>query len=190
MTSRTSKRTEPRVTGGATAPDRGAAPGFTLLELLLVVALVGLVLGLTLPRVDAVRDAFLCDEDARSIAVLLRSARHDAVTRRATTAVSIARDEVRTLELRIVEGSTWPDEDPGIGAAACVAHIDDAPVRRVEVSHRIDLVAAEDQILFYADGRSSGGDVAVVDDRDRVLHRLRVDASTAHVLIEASGVRP
>ena len=47
----------------------------TLLELLLVMAVMGLALGLGLPRIGAVRTAYLAAEEAREVAGFLRAAR-------------------------------------------------------------------------------------------------------------------
>ena len=48
--------------------------GFTLLELMLVMAVMSLALGLGLPRIGAVRTAYLAGEEAREVAAFVRAA--------------------------------------------------------------------------------------------------------------------
>lgn len=171
MISPTSKPTDPvRATPGA----RGRARGFTLLELLLAIGLLGLVLGMSLPRVAAVRDGFRHGEDVRAVAVFLRTARDLAVTSRTTTAVSIAGDDPRSIELRYHGG-------PGTRTTEVL--------RRVTIADRIEFVGERDAILFFADARSAGGELVIRDDSGSVRHRVRVEAGPAHVLVDSGGGR-
>jgi prepilin-type N-terminal cleavage/methylation domain-containing protein len=63
--------------------------GFTMLELSLTVAMVGLVAGLALPRFATWRDRIAVDSAASSTMALLATARHGALRRAAVTAVRL-----------------------------------------------------------------------------------------------------
>ena len=168
---------------------KSSEPGFTLLELLLAITLVGLVLSMSLPRIEAVRDGLRDDEDARAVAVLLSTARDLAISTGTTSAVSIAPADPRTLELRIGEQVAPLGEAPVPSAFLPDGEGTEDVVRRVRVRGRIELLADRDRILFFSDGRSAGGDLLLRGAAQRVQHRFRVVDGPAHVLVEAGRTR-
>ena len=76
--------------------------GFTLLELMLVMAVMGLALGLGLPRIGAVREAYLAPygTPARraAIATFLKMGIEYSGSRRAATVLSISASRARAGE--------------------------------------------------------------------------------------------
>lgn len=182
MTTPMSRTCDPGAARPAPRPDRG---GFTLLELLLAIGVMGLVLGLGLPRLGAVKESFLAVEEAREVAALVRTARLDAVANRAAVTVAVAADG-GALELRRARPGTWT-----VGGDQAVAADGDpqepwqgAALRRVAVSGRLDLVTPGPGILFHANGTSSGGELLLCGGDGRLRHRILVDAGTGQVHVQ------
>lgn len=162
--------------------------GFTLLELLLVMAVMGVVLGLGLVRIDAVKASYFAAEEASMVCGLLRAARLDAVATRATVLVGTNPEAPQVLEQRRLPVRSWSAEADAMPVAAPRAW--DGPViRSARVAGRLRLEADGPGILFFASGASSGGELAIEADDGRVLHRLRVDAATGEVVVQP-GARP
>lgn len=166
------------------SPDR---LGFTLLELLLAIGLMGLLLGLTLPRVGAVKESYFAAEETQAVANFLRSAQDAAISRRTTAAVTIGSDERNILEERQLEVRSWHAGD----SAGLVAdsrdwqEIWEAPVaRRTRISGRLRLEGTDQGILFFANGSSTGGEVLIEDEEGRTRCRFHIEASTGEVYVQ------
>jgi prepilin-type N-terminal cleavage/methylation domain-containing protein len=69
--------------------------GFSLAELAVTVALLGLVTAVTLPRLRGFTDWVILDAMARDVTTALAVARHSAVTRASRARLLIARDSLR-----------------------------------------------------------------------------------------------
>jgi prepilin-type N-terminal cleavage/methylation domain-containing protein len=158
--------------------------GFTLLELLLAISVMGVILGLGLPRLEAVRDSYLSTEQARQVAGFLRAARLDAVACRTTVAVTMEVGADDVLELRRLEDGRWPAQDEhqaGLDAAGD-PNIWIAPVvRRIRVDGALRLQADGTAILFHANGRSGGGVVSLAGPGDGRGYDYLVEPSTGEI---------
>lgn len=175
MTARTSRISR------RTATDRS---GFTLLELLLAVSLLGVLLGLAFPRIGAVRDSFLAEESERALVNTVREARIAAIRQRTTVAVMIGETESDRLVVRRLEPAPWPDLELGPLAvdADDWSTVWEAPVvRSWQGEGRLELFADAPGIAFFADGRSSGGRIALRDEDGTVAFRLQVEPRTGEV---------
>ena len=161
--------------------------GFTLLELLLAMALMGLMLGLTLPRIGAVKMAYFATEEARRVANAIRAARAGAITCRTTVALTISPDKVNVLEERRLSVQSWHAGDSA-GLASGRRDwrgIREAPVvRRTEVTGRLRLEFPVTGILFFANGSSSGGEIIMRDGNDDTQHHFMVDSTTGELFVQ------
>lgn len=137
-------------------PDTCAAAGFTLLELLLVLAVLALIAAVGLPALSSPADGVRLRAAADELAASLRIARVTAIARNREVAVVIDADK-RRIEA------------------------DGLPLRRLDPDIAMKLTIAEPEraapsrggFRFFADGSSTGGDV-VLRLRDREV-RLCVD---------------
>lgn len=169
------------------SPPRPASPsrlGFTLLELLLAIGLMGLMLGLSLPRVGAVKKAYFATEEARAVANSIRSAQDSAIARRTTVAVTTNPDLGNSLEVRRLEVQSWyAGDSAGLasGGRDWQAIWDSPVVRNTLVSGNLRLEANEPGILFFANGTSTGGEILIEDEDGRVQHHFRVEPSTGEL---------
>lgn len=165
-------------------PDRR---GFTLLELLLAIGLMGLMLGLTLPRIGAVKTAYFATEEAGSLANAIRGARVSAITGRTTVALTISPGNVNILEERRLPVQSWHAGDSA-GLASGDRDwrgIRDAPVvRRTEVTGRLRLDFPVTGILFFANGSSSGGELTIEDRDGGTQHHFLVDSATGELYVQ------
>lgn len=185
MTSPTWKttRTHSRWTG----PGLPVAPnrlGFTLLELLLAISLMGLMLGLSLPRVGAVKNAYFATEEAKAVANSVRSARGTAIACRTTVALTADSDLENALDEHRLEPGSWHAGDSaGLAAGGQDwQSVWEAPVARTTaVSGRVRVESGEPGILFFANGTSSGGEIVIEDEDGRVQHHFRVEPSTGEL---------
>ena len=161
--------------------------GFTLLELLLAIGLMGLMMGLTLPNVGAVKKAYFATEEAKGLANSIRSARIHAISSRATVALTTTPERRNLLEVRRLSVQSWH-----AGDSAGLASGDrgwrgiwEAPVvRRTEVSGHLQLESPEPGILFFANGSSTGGEVMIHDDEGRLKHHFLIDSSTGELYVQ------
>lgn len=140
--------------------------GFTLLELLVVLALAGLILALVLPRLGGGLATLSVRTASRQVAALLRSARTQAVVERRTVTVTV--DPRRgLLEVEASPGAPAPRRlalPEGIGLAVL-----DAPARSDRAV----------RIRFSPRGGSDGGALGVSGAGRRIL--VAVDPLTGRV---------
>lgn len=141
-----------------------AAGGIVLLELVLALAILGLIAALALPHVPRSTGPAALRAEAYRVAALLRQDRDAAIRRRA--------DVVARLDL----------------AARTVVAGADGRVVRLPRDIRIDLVQSDREatasgggIRFYPDGRSSGGVVTL--SRGALAWRVQVNWLTAAVTV-------
>lgn len=130
--------------------------GFTLLEMLVVLAVAALIAGIGFPRLQSQVTAQEWRTGVASVTALLRSARAQALRSGAVTTVSVAADGRR---IRIGEGR--PLELPG------------------SVS-----VAVSQPVGFHADGSATGGDVMVEGSGRRA--RISVAPATGLLMTRTS----
>ena len=161
--------------------------GFTLLELLLAIGLMGLMLGLTLPNVGAVKQAYFATEEAKAVANTIRSARVEAISNRTTVALTITPDTRNHLEERRLPVQSWY-----AGDSAGLASEDrgwsgiwEAPVvRSTEVSGHLLLESPESGILFFANGSSTGGEIMLHDQDGELKRHFLIDSSTGELFVQ------
>lgn len=135
--------------------------GFTLVELVLVLALIAVVAGLTLPAIGRGVDALEIRAEAAAFSAFLRYAREQAITRREPQEVSV-NPNAHLLTLRTA------------GAEARASR---------RLSPRIAISAESPaglSITFSPRGLSSGGSWRLVG-RDGRAYRVQVDPLTGRV---------
>jgi len=161
--------------------------GFTLLELLLAIGLMGLMLGLTLPNVGAVKQAYFATEEAKGVANSIREARIDAISNRTTVALTISPNSPNHLEERRLSVQSWY-----AGDSAGLASEDrgwngiwEAPVvRSTEVLGHLLLESSEPGILFFANGSSTGGEIMLHDEEGRLMRHFLINPSTGELFVQ------
>lgn len=149
-----------RVTGRAVA----AAGGFTLFEVLIVLAIVALVSATMVPMIARHTGAGRAEQTAREIAAALRQARSDAIADNADDGVVIDTEQ-RTY--RVAGG----------------------PAKRLPATVELSLVTAASEvregfqgaIRFFPDGSSTGGEIAIV--QGDAAFRVSVDWLTGRIAI-------
>lgn len=138
------------------------ASGFTLLELLVVLTLVGLILGLAAPRLSAGVPGVSARAAVRDVAALLQTARNRAVTEQRPVIVAVD-GEGRSLAL--------DDDrlrlDPEVELAVVGARSEAAELR------------------FYPDGSTSGASLRL--GRPGHRYRVELDWLTGRVRIETEA---
>jgi Tfp pilus assembly protein FimT len=109
--------------------------GATLLELAIVLSVIAIVLGISVPRFNAYRDAISTHAAASSIAGLLAGARHDALRRSAITAARF---------------------DTSTGEVVIHASGDTIQRRPLGAIHGVRLKVSRDSIAFSPNGMGYG----------------------------------
>jgi general secretion pathway protein H len=152
-------------TATSRAGDGRLATGFTLLELLIVLAILGLTTALAVPMFSRAMPDLQAKAAARDVAAMLRSARSLAITenREVTVAVDLDRHSV---DLAGVRSETVK---PGIGLDLYSA-----------MEELIDRGAG--RIRFYPDGTSTGGRVGLSTATHR--YEVIVDWISGGVMID------
>jgi general secretion pathway protein H len=148
------------------------AQGFTLLELMLVLAIAAAVMALAPPLLYQAMPGLQLKSAARQVAAGFRSARDQAITRRAETLLSVDLDE-RRIEW---SGARRPLELP-----------DGLEVSLVTATSELGRDARQGSIRFYPDGSSTGGRVTV--SHGERGYRVDVDWLTGRVSIGEADAR-
>lgn len=143
----------------------GEAPrGFTLVELLVVLAILGLIVALTAPAFDRVLPGLELRTGARTVAAALREARGLAIGENAEAVLTIDLD---TRSLQVNSGPAVP-LSPRLGITLVTA------TREI-------IASGAGSIRFYPDGTSTGGRVTLSLDKRR--YDVLVDWITGRVTI-------
>jgi prepilin-type N-terminal cleavage/methylation domain-containing protein len=161
--------------------------GFTLVELLLVISVMGLALGLSLPRVGAVREAYFATEEVREVAGFLRAAKHDAVANRTTVGLAAAVDAANVLEQRRLPACSWRTDEaahPRMEFRDRGEVWDADVVRRTEVAGRVRLISDGPGILFFANGTSTGGEIMIFAEDGGLQCHFRIDPGTGEFIAQ------
>lgn len=148
---------------------RGPESGFTLLELVVVLALMALILGLVLPGLQRSWKRERDRANLRQLAVVLRTARSEAATLRQRVRVFL---DVNSGRYRL-EGSQRRGQVTGM---------------RLAEAHLVwqDFTKRQGYIAFYGDGSSSGGKLTLVDPTGQ-RQVLEVEVITGKVTLKAEG---
>lgn len=149
----------------AAAADRSA--GFTLLELMVVMALMALIVGLVVSRLPAGPSRTQVVASAKSLASGLRTARGAAIHE--------SREAVFTVDL--AARRFWVDRR-------------DPVALRADIGLALDIAAAEragetaGHIRFFPDGSSTGGSIRLnLPGKDAPPTTVTVDGITGHVAV-------
>lgn len=156
-------------TQNARSPPRTASPsrerGFTLLEMLIVLALMGLIAALVLPRMGSGVSTGELKSAARQLASGLRFARDTAVSRRVETALEI---DVDKRSFRVPLSSEPHRLPPAIDLKVYTAQQD-------IVNEQVGA------IRFFPDGGSNGGKITVASGERK--YEVSIDWLTGRVAI-------
>jgi general secretion pathway protein H len=138
--------------------------GYTLMELVVVLALLALAAALVAPAVGRTAEDVIARAEVASVAAFLRGAREQAVTRQQTLEVSLDRDAHSLLLRRAArDGQEAP-----------------ATRRAFSALLRVDGTATPAAITFQPQGMSSGARLLVETAGPRV-YVVMVDALTGRV---------
>lgn len=133
-----------KTAGGCSNLTRVGAAGFTLLEMLVVMAIIAATLAVAIPALRKPPDSLRLETAARTVSSVLRLARAEAIARNREIAMEIDTDS------RLLRSPATP------------------PLRLEEgLLIKLTLAAPEQRnrnagaILFFPDGTSSGGDIVL-----------------------------
>ena len=155
---------------------KGEANGFTLLELVLVLLLMSLIAGLTLPFVASTLDRITLQSEVRQIASALQFARSEAISKKTLYAFNIDIDE-NQYWLGIPKQDEITQPKP----------IDETV--RILDYQRTDETLTEGafMILFYPRGNSSGGTlrfISINDKDEENIYAVNIDPITGKPKID------
>ena len=146
---------------------RGWERGFTMLELVCVLALLALITGLVMPGLQRAWKRERDRASLRQLAIALRTARSEAATRRQRVRLFL---DLQTGQYRL-EGSPQVGELSGMRLSEASLVWQD-PFKR------------NGYIAFYGDGCSSGGKLTLIDTAGQ-RHLLEVEIITGKVSLKA-----
>jgi general secretion pathway protein H len=144
--------------------------GFTLFEMLAVLAILGLVAALAIPTLRRPPDNLRLEAATRSLASALRLSRAQAITRNADVVLTVHADR------RIFASSTGLRIE--LDQEISVEMIFAAPLRRGR---------AAGAIRFFRDGTSSGGDILLTLNKRRARISVNWLTGEARLDLVASG---
>ena len=104
--------------------------GFSLFELLLVIAIAGILFGVALPRFGLYRDQLAVEEEAGKIAAAHRRARISAILYSCPVVLTISPDSL-IISIEADSGTTWSQPGPsahGVTLAGGVRQLTFSPV--------------------------------------------------------------
>jgi general secretion pathway protein H len=148
---------------------RSLQVGFTLIEILVVLAIIALALGATIPAYSSIVDGARLRAAARDLANELRALRTAAIGRHEPVALSVAADgtgyrsPLHQTAVLLPSGATLAVVPRDLGAQ---------PGRKAE-------------IVFFEDGSSSGGEVVI--RRTDAVHVIDIDWLVGRISIREQG---
>ena len=151
-------------------PRASAATGFTLIELIVVLAIAGLIMAVTPPLLSKAMPGLQLKSTARQLAAGLRFARGRAVSQRTEAAMTLDL-EARTATVDGREGTLSIPDDLDLELVSTVAELEDE---------------SRGRIRFYPDGSSTGGRITLGYQGNG--YDLDVDWLTGRVSIAAAEV--
>ena len=147
--------------------------GFTFIEILLVLVLIGTIIGMSLPEIRSHFGYYALETTARTAAQFFRYAQYRAIADRTTTAVAVVakKNQYRMMQSREQEG-----EEPKMTA------VEGEWGRPVIVKPPIVIDAKSETVLYFPDGSSSGG--GIVFKREELSARVGVRQGLGRLVIE------
>ncbi len=184
-------------------PRSVSGKGFTLLELLVVLVIVGLLAGVVAPRLMGALTGMNLKTEAKKVAASLRYARSRAASEKKTFRVIFSLEENALAVVHLEEEAAGEDPlspmteeetDPEAGESEEEEKSEKSEKPRVyNLTEGVTLVRTEEieelideeqyHIDFYPAGNSSGGEVTLGDDRES-RYTLTVDFITGSVHME------
>lgn len=150
--------------------------GFTLVELLLVLAILSIMAGLSTPRFRSTHHAWAVEEDVRTLAAELTRARVDAIRRGTRIRVSLGTGAPVHYEIREDRAPAPPDptdfrshRDP-LGEASSIT-----TMRAHEFRSSAALLPSVHEIVFRPNGTSTGALLHVRSREPDRQYTLQVD---------------
>ena len=134
-----------------------ATRGFTFIEMIVVLAIVGLAAAVVVPALDAGLDSREVRRATRQIAATMHHMRSEA----------LSTCKLRRMRIDPAENRIETDDD---GRWAVLT--DRAIIERVEGGSMAGDGTVD--ILFYANGSNSGADLVIASRRDRSSNRIRL----------------
>ncbi len=149
-------------------PGTGKEYGFTLLELMVVLALLTLLIGLVLPGLLKSYQREQERSKIRRFLTILRTARSEAVTRHQRVRLAV---DVNTGQYHL-EGFA--------GKGILNLRLEDPHLVWEEIDRR------RGYIIFYPDGSSSGGNLVIINSVGK-RYRVEVDTITGKISLKIEG---
>ncbi len=146
----------------------GNDDGFTLLEMLIVIALLGLMIALSAPSIGNSLSGLQLSTGTRRLSAILRNVRSNAIAEKKNYKVVFNPEE----------GSYTYQTNSGNKAVLLPAGIEIAKL--VELDEDVSGNAA---IYFYPKGNSSGGRIILTNEKEQVF-RIDVEAVSGRVKIK------
>lgn len=165
--------------------NRQSIKGFTLVELLVVLFLIGLMLSIAIPSFMHTVEALKFKATARHIVSTLKFARNTAVFKQKYQAVGFDIDN----NLYYLEGGGITEDENTLSRSLKTFKLpSDVYIKSVEMTEeRIE--SGKGNILFYPDGSSSSGAIIVRNKRTDEDFRIEVDFFTGLTQVTFYHVR-
>jgi len=183
--------------GGLFSLKRSGAKGFTLLELIIVLIIIGIASALVVPRLVGGMGSLDVRTAAGKVAASLRYARSQAVSQKINYTAIFDLAHKRLTIIPFSKSAGGGDEDGaevGEKSAGIQGKTYDLPGRvffeRVPEGNEYmsdeEIDAEIFRIGFYPSGGSDGGEIALVNERSR-RYTVRVDIITGTVKVARGG---
>lgn len=147
--------------------------GFTLLELLLVMFIIGLSAALSIPVVGSSIDSLKIKSAAKNLSTILKHARNTAIAEKQPYTVQIKPQENMVFLAPFLKPES--KKEIKLSEKAKIAK-----VTRFNAPAELE----EKTITFYPRGNSSGGSITIHDANDRPAYIINIEPATARVKVE------
>ncbi|WP_321491557.1 prepilin-type N-terminal cleavage/methylation domain-containing protein [uncultured Desulfobacter sp.] len=165
---------------------KNSCSGFTLIELIVVLVIVGLLSGLVMPRMFQSMTRIELRKAAGDMVSFLRSARDEAYYKKLFIRVSFNPDTRQVLLFRYQRASE--DEETSFAGPEMVWALlkeillpESVSIERIEKKKDTDSIDVH-SLYFYPSGTSDGGVITLMDKKGRVF-QISIDRITGKVRI-------